>query len=230
MCVNAAARQNMGVTPRPGAAPRRNRGWPLLGEMIVLVKDIMTRGATIVGPDFPLATAARLMRDHDIGCLFVVEDERLVGVLTDRDILVRGVAEALDPIYNVVRHAMSAGATVCLVDDTIHQARRLMIAKRVKQLPVLDRRDRLVGSVSISELTALVGESVEGANVKVERAELPAEDQPVPVNGRASEPPRAAPRRPTFSHPGQDLGNINSAHRGSSAPGRSPGRAESPGS
>jgi CBS domain-containing protein len=154
--------------------------------MAVLVKDIMTRGATIVGPDFPLATAARLMRDHDIGCLLVVEDERLLGVLTDRDILVRGVAEALDPIYNVVRHAMSAGAIVCLVDETIHQARRLMIAKQVKQLPVLDRRDRLVGLVSISEVTAHFGESVEGANIEVKRAELVAEDQPAPAGGASA--------------------------------------------
>jgi CBS domain-containing protein len=190
----------------------------------VLVKNMMTRKATTVGPDFPLATAARLMRDGEIGCLLVVDHERVVGVLTDRDIVVRGVADALDPVYSVVREAMSASAIVCSVDDAVHQARRLMTANRIKQLPVLDRENRLVGLVSIGDIAARSGEPVEDPDVNLDQAELPADDQA--VDGHALEPAPAARGQPTFLPTGQDIGHLNSAHRGSSAPGRSRAHGE----
>jgi CBS domain-containing protein len=127
--------------------------------MTMLVKDIMMREVATVGPHVPLATAARRMRDREVGCLPVVEDERLVGMLTDRDLVVRGVADALDPVYSVVREAMSAGAIACSVDDAVDQAEDLMVAHRIKRLPVLDRRKRLVGLVSLADLAARVRRS-----------------------------------------------------------------------
>ena len=125
----------------------------------MLVKDIMTRKVATVGANIPLATAARRMRDHEIGYLLVVEDERVIGMLTDRDVVVRGVAEGLDPVYSVVREAMSANAVACSVDDTVDQAQDLMTAHRIKRLPVLDRRERLVGLVSLSDLSGRSGKS-----------------------------------------------------------------------
>ncbi len=128
----------------------------------MLVKDIMKREVATVGANIPLATAARRMRDHDLSCLLVVEDERLIGMLTDRDVVVRGVAEGLDPVYSVVREAMSANAVACSVDDTVDQAQDLMAAHRIKRLPVLDRRERLVGLVSQRDLIGRLGKGGPG--------------------------------------------------------------------
>jgi CBS domain-containing protein len=123
----------------------------------VLVKDIMTHEVAAVGPDASLMLAARRMRDHGVGCLPIVEDERLVGMLTDRDIVVRGVAAGLDPARAVVGEAMSAGGIACSVEDAVDRAQDLMAANRIKQLPVLDRRERLVGLVALSDLTGRSG-------------------------------------------------------------------------
>ena len=79
------------------------------------------------------------MRDQDVGCLPVLERERLIGMITDRDIVVRGVAEGLDPHRAIVREAMSANAIACSVEHTVDQARALMAANLIKHLPVLDR-------------------------------------------------------------------------------------------
>jgi CBS domain-containing protein len=119
----------------------------------VLVKDIMTREVATVDPKASIALAARSMRDHDVGCLPVVEGERLIGMITDRDIVVRGVAEALDPHRAGVREAMSATAVACSPEQPVDDAEALMGAHRISHLPVVDRRGRLVGLVSLRDLT-----------------------------------------------------------------------------
>jgi CBS domain-containing protein len=126
-------------------------------ERTVLVKDVMKREVTVVGPDAWLALAACLMRDQDIGCLPVVEDGRLIGMITDRDIVVRGVAEGLDPHRAIVREAMSTTALVCSVEDTVEQARELMATNLIKHLPVLDCHERVVGLVSQRDITGRFG-------------------------------------------------------------------------
>ena len=93
-----------------------------------LIKGVMKREVSVVGPDVWLALAACMMRDQDVGCLPVVEEGRLIGVITDRDIAVRGVAEGLDPHRSMVREVMSASAIACSVEDTVEQARELMAA------------------------------------------------------------------------------------------------------
>jgi CBS domain-containing protein len=119
----------------------------------LLVKDVMEREVAVVGPDVWLARAAWIMRDQDVGCLPVVENGRLIGMITDRDIVARGVAEGLDPHRAMVREAMSANAIACSVGHTVEQARELMAANLIKHLPVLDRRGRIVGLVSLRDLT-----------------------------------------------------------------------------
>lgn len=85
----------------------------------MLVKDVMKREVATVGPDASVALAARVMRDKNVGCLPVLERERLIGMITDRDIVVRGVAEGLDPHRAIVREAMSANAVACSVEHTV---------------------------------------------------------------------------------------------------------------
>jgi CBS domain-containing protein len=119
----------------------------------MLVKSVMKREVAIVGPDVWLALAACMMRDQDVGCLPVVEDGRLIGMVTDRDITVRGVAGGLDPHRAMVREVMSADAIACTVDDTVERAHELMAGNLIKHLPVLDRRERIVGLVALRDIS-----------------------------------------------------------------------------
>ena len=119
----------------------------------MLVKELMRRDVTTIGPDASLALAALTMRDQDVGCLPVLEGERLIGMITDRDIIVRGVAEGLDPYRAVVREAMSTKAIACSAEHTVDQAQELMAANLIKHLPVLDGRERIVGLVTLRDIT-----------------------------------------------------------------------------
>jgi CBS-domain-containing membrane protein len=94
-----------------------------------------------------------MMRDHEVGCLPVVEHGRLIGMITDRDIVVRGVAEGLNPHRAIVRDAMSTNAIACSTEATVDQARELMATHLIKHLPVVDRRERVVGLVALHDIT-----------------------------------------------------------------------------
>jgi CBS domain-containing protein len=122
-------------------------------ERAVLVKEVMKRKVATVGPDASVALAARIMRDQDVGCLPVLERKRLIGMITDRDIVVRGVADGLDLHRTMVREAMSASAIACSVEHTVEHARALMAANLIKHLPVLDESERVVGLVSLRDIT-----------------------------------------------------------------------------
>lgn len=119
----------------------------------MLVEGIMKRRVLVVEPDARLALAACTMRDQDIGCLPVVEDGRLIGMITDRDIAVRGLAGGLDPHRATVRAVMSATAIACGAHDTVEKARDLMAANLIKHLPVVNRRKRVVGLVAFRDIS-----------------------------------------------------------------------------
>ena len=108
----------------------------------MLVKELMKRVVATIGPDASLAVAACKMRDHDVGCLPVVDGDRLLGIITDRDIVVRGMAEALDPHRAKVREAMSTIAIAGSPDQTVMEAEAMMEVHRIAHLPVVDRRGR----------------------------------------------------------------------------------------
>ena len=116
------------------------------------VNEVMTRGAECVGPDTTLQEAARKMKDMDVGPLPVCDNDRLAGMLTDRDIVVRAVAEGRDPRTARVRDAMTEGISYCYEDDDVADAARLMREKQVRRLVVLNRDKRLVGIVSLGDL------------------------------------------------------------------------------
>jgi CBS domain-containing protein len=115
------------------------------------VKDVMTRDVVAVGPDMPLVAAARQMRQHNVGCLPVVEGGRLIGMLTDSDITLRVVAEGHDVNRTSVRDAMSTNVVACRASQSVDEARRMMQENHLKHLPVMDRR-RLVGLVSFRDI------------------------------------------------------------------------------
>jgi CBS domain-containing protein len=116
------------------------------------VREAMTQHAEWVPPDISLKDAARIMRDRNIGCLPVGENDRLIGMITDRDIVCRGVADGADPAAASGRDVMSKGITYCFEDQDLDAAARLMDEQQIHHLPVLSRQKRMVGILSMSDL------------------------------------------------------------------------------
>ena len=114
------------------------------------VSDIMTRGIRTVAPTDSITAAAQAMRDLDVGSLPVCDGVRLVGMVTDRDIVVRAVAqERMDvPLSKI----MSEGTLYCREDDSVESALESMRRQQVRRLPVIDKDERLVGIVSFGDL------------------------------------------------------------------------------
>ena len=118
----------------------------------MLVSDVMTREVKIASPDDLLQHAAQLMEQNDFGMLPVGENDRLVGTLTDRDITVRAVARGLSPQQCKVREVMSPDVKYVYEDESLEDVARNMSQLQVRRLPVLDRKKRLVGIVSLGDL------------------------------------------------------------------------------
>jgi CBS domain-containing protein len=116
------------------------------------VKDAMTPHAEWISPDMPLKEVAQILRDKAIGCLPVGENDRLVGIITDRDITYRGVAAGADPMKTTARDVMSKGITWCFEDQNVDDAAQLMEQKQIHHLPVLSRQKRMVGLLSMGDL------------------------------------------------------------------------------
>jgi CBS domain-containing protein len=112
----------------------------------------MTERAEVISPQAPAIEAAAKMRDLDIGALPVCDGEKLEGLLTDRDIAVRLVAEGLDASMTQVNEIMTPGATYCFDDQTLDEAASVMEAAQIRRLPILDRDKRLVGMLSLGDL------------------------------------------------------------------------------
>ncbi len=115
------------------------------------VKDLMTANAEWVEADASLKTVATTLRDNGIGCLPVGENDRLVGMITDRDIACRAVAGGLDPANTKARQVMSKGIIYCYEDQSDADALELMQSKQIHHLPVLSRQKRIVGMLSLSD-------------------------------------------------------------------------------
>jgi CBS domain-containing protein len=116
------------------------------------LKDVMTRRVEVVSPEASLEQAARKMDELNVGPLPVCDGERLVGMVTDRDITVRASAAGKDPRNTMVREAMTKEVLYCFEDQDVREAARLMEDKQVRRVPVLDRSKRLVGIVSLGDL------------------------------------------------------------------------------
>ncbi len=123
------------------------------------VKDVMTAGAKCVAPSGSLQEAARTMKLLDVGSLPVCgDDDRLAGMITDRDIIVRAVAEGLDPRATTVQDVMTPDVAYCFEDQDVRDAARLMQDRQIRRLVVLDRGKRLVGIVSLGDLAVQTGD------------------------------------------------------------------------
>ena len=115
------------------------------------IRDVMTCDAKLTSPDDTLRHAAGMMKECDCGVLPVAEGDRLVGMITDRDIAVRCIAEGKGPDTKV-REAMTQEVMYCFEDEDLHHICQNMADIQVRRLPVVDRDKRLVGIVSLSDL------------------------------------------------------------------------------
>jgi CBS domain-containing protein len=130
------------------------------------VSEAMTRDVRVANPDQSIREAAQMMVDLDAGALPVGADDRLIGMITDRDIAIRGVAKGRTP-DTPVREVMTADVKYCFEDEEVEKVARNMAAIQVRRLPVVNRDKRLVGIIAIADLAAnedmeIVGAAVSG--------------------------------------------------------------------
>src|SRR5439155_105249 len=130
----------------------------------MLLKDVMTKTVEEIGPQTSLKDAAAKMKSLDIGPLPVCENDRLVGMLTDRDIAVRSTAQGEDPTRDLVRDVMTPEVIYCFEDQDVAKAAQLMKKKQVRRLLVLNRDERLVGILSLDDLAVKTGDEVVSGN------------------------------------------------------------------
>jgi CBS domain-containing protein len=140
------------------------------------IKDVMTRDVQVIGPDATLQEAAGQMKSLDVGPLPVCDGRRLVGMVTDRDVTVRAIAEGQDPKATRVSDVMTPDIIYCFEDQDVQEAARIMEQQQIRRLVVLDRSKNLVGIVSLGDL------ALEGAD----------EDLTAETLERVSEPGRPA--------------------------------------
>lgn len=126
------------------------------------VKDVMHHGAIWVGPETPLAEIAKMMRDEDIGAVPIGEDDRLIGMVTDRDIVCRGLAEGGDCNALTARDVLSKPVLYCRTDEDVEDALRIMEKNQIRRLPVIDEKKRLAGILAIGDITRKAGRELTG--------------------------------------------------------------------
>lgn len=117
------------------------------------VKDAMHKGVQWVDPETPVAEIARLMRQHDIGSIPIGQNDRLIGMVTDRDIVCKGLAQdGFDPQRTTARDVMTAGIHCCSEDDELAKAVRHMEELKIRRLPVVNKNKRMTGMLSLGDV------------------------------------------------------------------------------
>jgi CBS domain-containing protein len=127
------------------------------------VYEIMTPTVRIADPNMTIRDAARCMRADNLGALPVGENDRLIGMVTDRDIVVRAVAQERSAGNTTVRQVMSLGICYCFENDDAEGAAQIMAKHQVRRLPVLNRDKRLVGVIALADLGRSEDEAAQGA-------------------------------------------------------------------
>jgi CBS domain-containing protein len=116
------------------------------------IREVMSSNPCTIDADKPVSYAAKMMRDEDVGLAPIVEGDRLVGTLTDRDIAVRVVAEGRDPDSTTVRDVASTDIVTVDPEQDLDEALRLMAEHQVRRLPVVEEDGRVVGVVAQADV------------------------------------------------------------------------------
>lgn len=126
------------------------------------VKDAMHDGAEWVSPDTPLTEVAKKMKALDCGSIPVGENDKLVGMVTDRDIACRAVADGRDCSQVTARDVMTAGIVFCRDTEDLDDAMRIMEQKQIRRLPVIDENKRMVGMLSLGDISQAASHALTG--------------------------------------------------------------------
>ena len=126
------------------------------------VKDAMHEGVTWVPPTTRIAELARAMRDEGIGSIPVGENDKLIGMVTDRDIAIKGLADGRDPATLTARDVMTGPILYCRTEEDIDDAARVMEQHQVRRLPVIDENKRMVGILSLGDIASATSHELTG--------------------------------------------------------------------
>lgn len=124
------------------------------------VKEVMHKGVQWVAPDLPLPDIAQKMEKYDVGAIPVGQDDRLVGMVTDRDITLRGITRGKNPSQLTAKDVMTKGVIWCHDTDSIDEAAHLMESKKVRRLPVIDENKRMVGMISLGDISHAASQKI----------------------------------------------------------------------
>lgn len=130
------------------------------------IREVMTTNPRTVEPTTPIVDAARLMRDEDVGPIPIVENNQCAGILTDRDIVLRVVAEGRDPAATTVGDVASRDLITIDPEQTLDEAARLMAQHQVRRLPVCEEDGNLVGIIAQADLALTAPEKTTGEVVE----------------------------------------------------------------
>jgi len=118
------------------------------------VKEVMHKGVDWVSPDTPVTELSKLMCDHDIGSIPIGEDDRLIGMVTDRDIVCKGLArDGFNLSRAMARDVMTNDIHCCREDDDLAKALRHMEELKIRRLPVINKSKRMVGMLSLGDIS-----------------------------------------------------------------------------
>ena len=126
----------------------------------MLCKEIMTPNPEYVLLSDPVMKAAKLMKSEDVGPIPIVDDKdgkRLAGIVTDRDLAIKVVAEARDPRTTAVKEVMTDDLVTCKENEDVRQALKLMQENQVRRIPVVDGSDQLLGIISQADVATRLG-------------------------------------------------------------------------
>ncbi|HEX2926102.1 MAG TPA: CBS domain-containing protein [Ruminiclostridium sp.] len=118
----------------------------------MVIKEVMTTNVEIIRPDISIMEAAAKMKSLDCGILPVYENDKLIGMITDRDIAIRSTAEGHDPKADKVRDIMTKKVVYCYEDEPIENVAKIMEENKIRRLIILNRNKRLVGICSLGDL------------------------------------------------------------------------------
>lgn len=135
---------------------------------MTMCKDVMTRNPVSARPEDTVASVARLMKENDIGPVPIVEDQkskRLVGIVTDRDLALKVVAEGRDPQTTPVKQVMTTSIITCRGDDDIETALDAMSTQQLRRIPVVDDGNMLLGIIAQADIATRMNEPEKTAEV-----------------------------------------------------------------
>jgi len=135
-------------------------------EDFMKVSDIMTKNVEVIHPEATIREAANKMKDINVGMIPVCDGDRIVGMLSDRDITVRATAEGMDPNQTKVRDTMSKQVVYAFEDQDIHDAARMMSEHQIRRLLIMNRNKRLTGILSLGDIAVDVNKKTSGDILK----------------------------------------------------------------